>query len=309
MVSGDKNGCVVIWDTENGKKVNEFIGIPKIPRRDWQPGIVGIKLGRNEDHVITVCTDDCVRIFDIYRGIEIGTYKGLFDSVYDACCFSFDGRRIITNGVDPGIFYWDLDKGEDDCCQRIGNFMVDHAIGMSNDGYSVFCREYPENDKLLKEYHENIPLVHILVSLDEYKIVNIIDIFQLDNKPQQNENQISEIELLAQNYFRDKEYIDWDENEFETIVDLSDADTIPDIPIIEYFYDVYELTAITLSRDGKTCVVGDTAGVIKIIDLSLGKVILWEAVHKNTVTHVGISPNGKYIASCDETNEIILWAM
>jgi len=64
MVSGDKNGCVEIWDTENGKKVNEFIGIPKISRRDWQPGIVGIKVGRNEDHVITVCSDDCVRIFD-----------------------------------------------------------------------------------------------------------------------------------------------------------------------------------------------------------------------------------------------------
>jgi len=73
--------------------------------------------------------------------------------------------------------------------------------------------------------------------------------------------------------------------------------------------DVYELTAMALSNDGKTCVVGDSSGVIKIIDLSLGKVVARESIHKYQVTHVGISPDGKFIASCNETNEIILWAL
>jgi WD40 repeat protein len=68
------------------------------------------------------------------------------------------------------------------------------------------------------------------------------------------------------------------------------------------------INTLAISPDGQTLASGDNIGVIKLWDLSTGKLIRTiPAAHSNTVTKIAFTPDGKTLVSASRDRTIKLW--
>ena len=103
LVTGDDDGKILLWNTEEGQKLRIFQG--KIR------GVKSIAFSPDGDLIASGSDDQTVRIWKVSTGECLDRWSGHQDTI-QCVNFSPDGQMLATGSDDQSIRVWDVRSGQ-----------------------------------------------------------------------------------------------------------------------------------------------------------------------------------------------------
>lgn len=103
IVSGGKDGLVVLWDVQSAKQVK---ALPQ------HTGVVTkVMFSQDGQLLFSAGSDNKIIVYDIQKGMKLYTFNQHTDDVI-TFALSPDGKRLASAGADKNILLWDLQTGK-----------------------------------------------------------------------------------------------------------------------------------------------------------------------------------------------------
>jgi WD40 repeat protein len=128
ILSVTKYNFVAVWESDTGFLQREF---------DCECLVNGISVSPDERLVATALENSKVATFSIKDGKLAQVLTGHTAQVY-CVCFSSDGSRLASGGVDGSAIVWDLGTGSLLASANWNSIIID--ISMNGDGTRIACR-------------------------------------------------------------------------------------------------------------------------------------------------------------------------
>ncbi|MDY7022276.1 MAG: WD40 repeat domain-containing protein, partial [Cyanobacteriota bacterium] len=103
LVTGDDDGKILLWNSEDGQKLGIFQGKTK--------GVKSITFSPNGDLIASGSDDQTVRIWKVSTGECLDRWVGHQDTI-QCVNFSLDGDLIASGSRDRSIRVWDVHSGQ-----------------------------------------------------------------------------------------------------------------------------------------------------------------------------------------------------
>ena len=106
LITGGKEGEVIVWDSANGQPL---FPLPLTGHTDWVPSVAFSPDGRK---MVSGCFDRTARVWDAVTGLEVSVLKGHTGRI-TSVAFAPDSRQIATASYDGTVKIWDAASGRE----------------------------------------------------------------------------------------------------------------------------------------------------------------------------------------------------
>ena len=253
-----------------GKELMGFLGSPNLKH---SMEINCVALSSNGKFIISGSNDHTIKLWDIFTGKEVQTFKGHKDRV-NSISVTTDGKHIISGSDDYTIRVWDISTGEE-----IRTFKGHNS--------SVTCVIVCKSN-------------NSLISSSSDKTIKLWDI-----------TTGKEIRTLEGHYSSVTSVIDSVDGNYiissslDATIKLWDITT--GIELLTFRGHTSYVNMVKVSPDGKYIISGSEDSTIKLWDITSGKEVRTFKGHNRSINSVNFSPDGKYIISGSDDKTIKLW--
>jgi len=286
LITGEEGGLFRVWDTTNAQEVRALPGAKQPDAEDPRLRVFGLtfecaRLSGDGKTLLTAKTrDNTLVVWDLAKAAEVRRLSCTMVSPY---CFdlSADGKTLVTaNGNHIDI--WDLPAGKQ-LRQLQGHQQAVTTVTISPDGKTVASFSQGSLRWWDATTGKELDSEEVTAS---YAALT----FSADGK------------MLA---------VAHDDGEGGGRVAIYDVATREEsVAIDAYLPGIYTLA---LSPDGKTLatgsgIIGGQLAAVRLWDTTTGKEIHPLAAHPGAATTIGVSADGKLLASCSTTERVVrIW--
>ncbi|WP_414567309.1 eIF2A-related protein [Nostoc sp. CCY 9925] len=275
VASGSADGMVIIWN-RSGKQITSF--------KAHEKKITHLGFSPNSEKILSASEDKTLKLWNL-EGKEIVNFKGHEEQI---TCFSFspNGQKVISGSDDKTLKLWNLDGKE--IKTFTGHTQSINSVSFSPNGQMIASistsQGTSEKDKNLK-----------LWSLDAKIIKTFNDIgdrvsFSYDGQTIFVENNGFITSRRLDGSFIKSFYISSETN--QSLVFSRDGQTI---------YSSGFSKDISSSKDSLSA---------SILEVNTNNIVNFDFTgHRNAITSVSLSPDGKMLASGSEDKTVKLWSL
>ena len=251
------SGNLRCYDVSSGNRIMTYEGHTN--------SVFSLSLSKDETKLVTGSADNTAKLWDVFTGRCLMTYIGHKDWI-STVFLSHDGEKVVTGSRDNAVILWDTNSGER-LVDFIGHSKDVEAVCISNDGKSVITGSSDFSFRIWNAKNGNC-----IKDLDFGHVVEDI-VLSDDDKHIFVVGMTCHVEC-------------WD---------LENQDSI-----MEYNDQFDEVTSLQLSSDGpdgNLLTVGSDNGMIKLFDITTGKLKNSFKGHDDTVTSVSLSKDNSLLAT------------
>ncbi|KIN95017.1 hypothetical protein M404DRAFT_87651, partial [Pisolithus tinctorius Marx 270] len=292
--------------------------------------------------IVSGSLDYTVQIWDVERGVQIGSPLEGHTHTVMSVAFSPDGKRIVSGSLDDTVRVWDVEGGVQIGSPLEGHTHIVNSVAFSPDGKRIVSGSWDKTVRIwdveggvqigspLKGHTDSVNSVAFspdgkwirIVSGSWDKTVRVWDVEGGVEVGSPLEGHTEGVNSFA--FSPDGKRIV--SGSWENTVNIWDAEGVVQIDsLFEGHTDV--VTSIAISPDGKMIVSGSIDETIRVWDVEQGRIIsgssdktvrIWDVEgcvqidsplegHTHTVMSVAFSPDGKRIVSGSLDNTVRIW--
>jgi WD40 repeat protein len=124
LLSSCSGGKIILWDTNRGQKVREFVGHTK--------GVFRAVFSPDGRTIASAGMDATIRLWDTASGEQVAVFKGHTAAVR-TLVFTPDGKQLVSGSWDKTIRLWDLSSAKE-LRSFMGHTAAVNAVAISADG-------------------------------------------------------------------------------------------------------------------------------------------------------------------------------